>query len=90
MEFTTNQKGGQSLLWDDCRSTLNRQWNLLLEMLQEIMCCYRITTIGEDILQQTNGHNHAVDPTTTRVEEIKSKLGKRAREDLFPICTMRY
>ena len=34
---------------------------------QEIMAA-RITTLGADILQQTNGHNHAVNPTTTRVD----------------------
>ena len=41
-------------------------------------CAARITTLGIDMLQQTNGHNHAVNPATTRVEEIKSKLRKRA------------
>ena len=38
-------------------------------------CAARITTWHR---QQTNGHNHAVNPATTQVEEIKSKLRKRA------------
>ena len=51
-------------------------------------CAARITTLGADILQQTNGHNHAVNPTTTRLDEIKSKLGKRAREEVTPVPTL--
>jgi len=41
-----------------------------------------------DMLQQTNGHNHAVNPATTRVEEIKSKLRNRAREEVSPVPTL--
>ena len=80
MEFITNQKGGQSLLWDGCRFTLNRRLDNGLAMPQiKKSCAAGITTLGADILQQTNGHNHAVNPTTTRVEEIKSKL-RRGQE----------
>ena len=35
-----------------------------------------------------NGHNHAVNPTTTRVEEIKSELRKRAIEEVIPVPTL--
>ena len=41
-----------------------RQWNLLLEMPQET-CAARTTSLGTDMLQQTNGHNHADNPATT-------------------------
>ena len=48
-------------------------------------CPARVTTHGSELLAQTNGHNHPVDPTETRVEEIKSNLRKRAREELTPV-----
>ena len=44
--------------------------------------------LGSLHLQQMNGHNHAVNPTTTRVEEIKSKLRKRATEEVTPVPTL--
>ena len=64
-----------------------RQWKLLLEMPQET-CSARTTSLGTDMLQQTNGHNHAVNPATTHVEEIKSKLRKRAIEEVSPVPTL--
>ena len=100
MEFITNQKGGQSLLWDGCRFTLNRKLDnrTCYWRCHKRSCAARITTLGTDILQQTNGHTHAVNPATTqveeiksattRVEEIKSKLRKRAREEVTPVPTL--
>ena len=90
MEFITNQKGGQSLLWDGCRFTLNRKLDneTCYWRYHKRSCAARITTLGTDILQQTNGHTHAVNPATTQVEEIKSKLRKRAREEVIPVPTL--
>ena len=48
-------------------------------------CPARITTQGEELLQQTNGHKHAVDETNSRVEQIRCNLRKRAREEVVPI-----
>ena len=36
-------------------------------------CPARITTQGEELLQQTNGHNHAVDETDSRVEQLEKR-----------------
>jgi hypothetical protein len=43
-------------------------------------CPARITTQDSELLAQTNGHIHQVDPTEVRVEEIKSNLRKRVKE----------
>ena len=48
-------------------------------------CSARITTWREKLLQQTNGHNHAVDETDSCVEQIRSNLRKRAREEVVSI-----
>jgi hypothetical protein len=48
-------------------------------------CPARVTTQGSELLAQTNGHNHPVDPTEARVEEIKSNLRKRVRKELTPV-----
>ena len=45
----------------------------------------RITTQREKLLQQTNGHNHAVDETDFHVEQVRSNLRKRAREEVVNI-----
>lgn len=87
MEFITNQKGGQSLVWDGSRFTLNRK---LANGTTYWRCCKRscparITTMEDQLLTQTNGHNHPVNPTELRVEQIKSKLRKRAREEVAPV-----
>ena len=64
-----------------------RQWKLL-RRCHKRSCAARTTSLGTDMLQQTNGHNHPVNPPTTRVEEIKSKLRKRAREEVSPVPTL--
>ena len=43
------------------------------------------TLSGKELLQQIDGHNHAVDETASRVEQIWSNLRKRAREGVIPI-----
>lgn len=87
MEFITTQKGAQSLLWEGSRFTINRKManGTIYWRCSKRSCPARITTDGEQLLQQTNGHNHPVDPVELRVEEIKSKLRKRAREEVVPI-----
>ena len=37
----------------------------------------RITSNGDQLLQQTNEHNHPVDPVKLHVEEIKSKIANK-------------
>ena len=39
-------------------------------------------------IRGSDGHTHAVNPVTTPVEEIKSKLRKRAREEVTPVPTL--
>ena len=51
-------------------------------------CPARITTNGDQLLQQTNEHNHPVDPVELCVEEIKSKVCKQEREEVVPIPAM--
>ena len=79
-----------TLLWDDSRFTLNRKLDngTCYWRHHKRSCAARITTLGTDMLQQMNGHNHAVNLAATRVEEIKSKLRKRAREEVTPVPTL--
>ena len=44
-----------------------------------------LAALCTDMPQQTNGHNHAVNLATTRVEEIMKKLRKRARKEVTPV-----
>ena len=67
-----------------CTQQKDGQWQNLLEMLQAYMPC-KSNNSGEELLQQTNGHNHAVDETDSRVEQIRSNLRKRTREEVVPI-----
>ena len=87
MEFITNQKGSQSLLWNGSRYTVNRKMENRTAYWRcaKRSCPARITTQGSDILTQTRGHNHAVDPTDIKVETIKSNLRKRVREEVTPV-----
>ena len=73
MEFITNQKGGQSLLWDVCRFTLNIKLDngTCYWRCHKRSCAARITTLGTDILQQTNRHTHAVNPERVRAKKSK-------------------
>ena len=38
------------------------------------MCPARVTSEGDEVLQQTNGHNHPVDGVEAQVERVKKKL----------------
>ena len=80
MEFITTQKGGQCLLWRGYRFVVNRNMDngRIYWRCSKRTCPARVTTQGEELLQQTNGHNHAVDETDSRVEQIRSNLRKRA------------
>ncbi len=44
-----------------------------------------MTTEGNQVPQQTNGHNHAVDGVEAEVERVRHGLRKRAREEVTPI-----
>ena len=87
MEIITTQKGGEALIWQGCKFTLNRKmvngkkyWRCAKRI-----CPARITTEGNEVLQQTNGHNHPVDGVEAEVERVKHGLRKRAREEVTPI-----
>ena len=41
-----------------------------------------------EVLQQTNGHNHPVDGVEAEVERVKHGLRKQAREEVTPIPTI--
>jgi len=84
MEFITTQKGGQFLLWHFVVSRKMGNGRIYWRCSKHT-CPARVTTQGEELLQQTNGHNHAVDETDSRVEQIRSNLRKRAREEVIPI-----
>jgi hypothetical protein len=86
MEFITNQKGNKSLLWNGSRFTVNRKMDngTIYWRCCKRSCPARVITQGSELLAQTNGHNHPVDPTEVRVEEIKSNLRKSVRE-LTPV-----
>ena len=60
MEFVTTQKGGQCLLWHGCRFVVNRKMDNG-RIYSKRTCPARVTTQGEELLQQTNGHNLTVD-----------------------------
>ena len=84
MEFITTQKGGQCLLW---HFVVNRKMNngRIYWRCSKRSCPARVTTQGEELFQQTNGHNHVVDETDSHVEQIRSNLRKTAREEVVPI-----
>ena len=65
--------------WDGCIFTLNRT------------CAARITTHDTaDMLQQTDGHTHAIPAHSSNhlSEGDNSKLKKRAREEVTPVQTL--
>jgi len=79
MEFIINQKGCQSLIWNGSRFTLNRKMNNVAVnwRCSKWYCPARLTTQGDELLQQTAGHNHAIDLTECCLEQIKSKLHRK-------------
>ena len=81
------QKGGEALIWQGCKFTLNckmtngkKYWRCAKRV-----CPARITTDGNQVLQQTNGHSHPVDGVEAEVERVKHELRKRAQEEVTPI-----
>jgi len=75
MEFIITQKGGQRLLW---HFVVNRKMGngRIYWRCSKCTCPARVTTQEEELLQQTNGHNHAMDETDSHVEQIRSNLRK--------------
>ena len=69
-----------------CKFTLNRKmangkkyWRCAKRI-----CLARITTEGNEVLQQTNGHNHPVDGVEAEVERVE----EARRSPLFLPSTM--
>ena len=90
VEIVTTQKGGEALIWQECKFTLNHKmangkkyWRCAKRI-----CPARITTEGNEVLQQTNGHSHPVDGVEAEVERVKHNLRNRAREEVTPIPTI--
>ena len=92
------KKGGQCLLWHGCRFVVNRMGNgRIYWQCSKRTCSARVTTQVAWYLARgrgynsgrgtpsTDGHNHAVDETDSRVEQLRSNLRKRAREEVVPI-----
>ena len=78
MEFITTQKGREALIWQGCKFTFNhkmangkRYWRC-----GKRSCPARITTEGDEVLQQTNGHNHPEDGVQAKVERVEHGLCK--------------
>ena len=90
MEFIRTQKGGEALIWDGAKFTLNRDMKNGTKYWRcgKRTCPARVTTEGNELLQQTNRHNHAIDGIEAKVEKVKSSLRKRAREEITPIPTI--
>ena len=90
MEIITTQKGGEALIWQGCKFTLNRKmangkkyWRCAKRI-----CPARITTEGNEVLQQTNGHNHPVDGVEAEVERVNHELRKQAREEVTVVSRL--
>ena len=90
MEFIKTQKGGEALIWDGAKFTLNRDMENGTKYWRcgKRSCPARITTDGTELLQQTNGHNHAIDGVEAQIDRVKDRLKKRAREEITPIPTI--
>ena len=87
MEIITTQKGGEALIWQGYKFTLNRTmangnkyWRC-----SKRSCLARLTSDGDEVTQQTNGYNHAIDGVEAQVERVKHNLRKQAREEVTPI-----
>ena len=88
MEIITTQKGGEVLIWQGCKFTINQKMANGKKYWQctKRSCSARVTTEGSEVLQQTNGHIHPEDSTEAEVERLKKKgLRKCAREEITPI-----
>ena len=80
MEITTTLAGLQVYPQQN-----HGQWKEVLEVLQEELPSYRLTSEGVEVTKQTNGHNHSIDGVEAQVERVKHNLRKRAREEFTPI-----
>ena len=87
MEIIKTQKRGEVLIWQGSKFTLNctmasgkKYWRCCKRT-----CPARVTSERDEVLQQTNGHNHPVDGVEAQVERVKHKLRKRARKEVTPI-----
>ena len=80
MEFLTTQKGEESLIWLGCKFILNHKMANVKRYWRcgKKSCQARITTEGDEVLQQTNGHNHPEDGVQAKVERVKHGLRKQA------------
>ena len=88
MEIVTTQKGGEALIWQGCKFTLKMANGKKYWRCAKRICPARITTEGNEVLQQTNGHSHPVDEVEAEVERVKHNLRKRAQEEVTPILTI--
>ena len=70
--FIKTQKG-EALLWQGTKFTLNRDRKNGTKYWRcgKRTCPARLTTEGNELLQQTNGHNHTVDGVEAEVEKVK-------------------
>ena len=90
MEIITTQKGGEALIWQGYKFTLNRTmangkkyWRC-----SKRSCPARFTSEGVEVTQQTNGRNHAIHGVEAQVERVKHNLRKRAQEEVTPILSI--
>ena len=68
-----------------CWKTFYRQRQMPVGTTVQFFCPARITMLRDQLLQQTNGHYHSVNPTELRVKHIKGNLRKRARKEVAPV-----
>ena len=87
--FVTNQKGGKSLLAGGYRYTKIREGtgNNVFWRCADRKCHGRAVTAGERLEKTSGDHHHPPNPSSNKVEEIKSTMRKRAREETINLLT---
>ena len=82
MEIITTQKGGEALIWQGHKFTLNRTManGKKYWWCSKRSCPARLTSEGVEVTQQTSGHNHAIDGES---EAQLKKAGSRGGHTHF-------
>ena len=87
MEIITTQKGGEALIWQGYKLSLNRTMSNGKKYWRcsKRSCPARLTSEGVKVTQQTNGHNHVIDGVEAQMERVKHNLRKQAQEEVTSI-----
>lgn len=90
LDFIPTKRGGVNVLWNDYKYRLNRKkddwssWKCTVANCRARICTTNnlLTHVGE------HAHNHEINAFKRQVEEVKSRIRKRAREELTPLPTI--